>query len=207
MSKDPAFLFYSSDFLTGTMFMSNEQVGKYIRLLCVQHQKGHLSEKDMINICNSYDNDIWSKFVKDVDGKFYNERCENEIIKRRKYSESRASNRLSVSKNKKHMKNISKSYVEHMENENTTINNVFKEKGVQGEKQKMEKPKLEEIKKYCLDRNRGVDAEKFWNYYEANGWKIGKNPMKNWKAAVHTWEKNSETQQVTSQKFKTGRLL
>ena len=47
INKDPAFLFYSSDFLTGTMFMSDSQLGKYIKILCTQHQKGHLSEKDM----------------------------------------------------------------------------------------------------------------------------------------------------------------
>ena len=41
-NKDPAFLFYSSDFLTGTMFFTDEQVGKYIRLLCAQHQKGQI---------------------------------------------------------------------------------------------------------------------------------------------------------------------
>ena len=50
MSKDPAFLFYSSDFLTGTMFLSDEQTGRFIKLLCVQHQKGRLSEKHMLNI-------------------------------------------------------------------------------------------------------------------------------------------------------------
>ena len=62
MSKDPAVLFYTSDFLTGTTLMSNEQVGKYIRLLCIQHQKGVLSEKDMLKICDSYDEDIFDKF-------------------------------------------------------------------------------------------------------------------------------------------------
>ena len=46
MSKDPAVLFYTSDFLSGTFTMTNEQVGKYIRLLCLQHQKGRLTEKD-----------------------------------------------------------------------------------------------------------------------------------------------------------------
>ena len=44
-TKDPAFLFYSSDFLSGTFTMTNEQIGKYIRLLCIQHQKYILSEK------------------------------------------------------------------------------------------------------------------------------------------------------------------
>ena len=47
MNKDPAFLFYTSDFLTGTMFMTDEEVGVYIRLLCVQHQHGGLIEKDI----------------------------------------------------------------------------------------------------------------------------------------------------------------
>lgn len=42
--KDPAFLFYSQDFYTGTVFMTDEQVGKFIRLLCLQHQTGHLNE-------------------------------------------------------------------------------------------------------------------------------------------------------------------
>ena len=51
MSKDPAVLFYTSDFLTGTMTMTNDQVGMYIRLLCLQHQKNFLSEKDMLSIC------------------------------------------------------------------------------------------------------------------------------------------------------------
>lgn len=129
MGKDPAFLFYSSDFLTGTMLFTDEQVGKYIRLLCLQHQKGHLSEKDIIKICGGIDEDILSKFIKDNSGLYYNERLENEIVKRVKYSESRSKNRNS----KKHMSNISKTYVEHMENENEIVNeniNVIEDKDV-----------------------------------------------------------------------------
>lgn len=100
MSKDPAFLFYSSDFLTGTCCMSNEQKGKYITLMCLQHQKGHLSEKDMNKICGDYDEDIFDKFTKDEEGKFYNERLEEEIQKRKKYSESRRLNRQGKIKDK-----------------------------------------------------------------------------------------------------------
>lgn len=117
-NKDPAFLFYSSDFLTGTMFMSDIQLGKYIKLLCIQHQKGHLSEKDMLNICKRYDKDIFDKFVKDNDGKYYNIRLQKEIDKRRNYSKSRSENR----KNKITFENICFSYVKHMENENENIN-------------------------------------------------------------------------------------
>lgn len=52
------------------------------------------------------------------------------------------------------------------------------------------KPSTEEIKEYCNERNNGINAERFFDYYEARGWMIGKNKMKNWKAAVRTWEKN-----------------
>ena len=53
-------------------------------------------------------------------------------------------------------------------------------------------PTLEEVKEYCSERKNGVDAERFVNYYTANGWKVGKNPMNDWKAAVRTWERNTE---------------
>ena len=115
MSKDPAVLFYTSDFLSGTFTMSNEQVGMYIRLLCLQHQKGKLTEKDMLSICKAYDVDIWSKF-KNEDGAFYNERMYNETIRRQKFSESRRNNAKSP-KNE----STSKAYDKHMETENETI--------------------------------------------------------------------------------------
>lgn len=52
-------------------------------------------------------------------------------------------------------------------------------------------PNLSDVKSYCLERNNLVDAEKWFNYYTSNGWMVGKNKMKDWKAAVRTWEKNS----------------
>lgn len=52
-------------------------------------------------------------------------------------------------------------------------------------------PTLEEVQAYCKERNNNVDAERFINYYTSNGWKVGKNKMKDWKSAVRTWEKNN----------------
>lgn len=53
------------------------------------------------------------------------------------------------------------------------------------------KPTVEEVKAYAEEKEmNNVDAEKFVNYYESNGWKVGKNPMKSWKAAVANWNKN-----------------
>lgn len=51
-------------------------------------------------------------------------------------------------------------------------------------------PTLEEVQVYCRERNNKVDAERFIDYYSSNGWMVGKNKMKNWKAAVRTWERN-----------------
>lgn len=113
MSKDPAVLFYTSDFLTGTLTMTDAQRGKYIVLLCLQHQQGFLTVKDMLNICKTYDEKIYSKFIKDNLGYYHNERMLIESEKRKKYSDSRRKNRT----------NISKTYVPHMENENMSLLN------------------------------------------------------------------------------------
>ena len=60
------------------------------------------------------------------------------------------------------------------------------------------KPSISEIQQYCEERQNTINAEKFFNYYEANGWKVGKNKMKDWKACVRTWEQN-EKKYATSQ--------
>lgn len=52
------------------------------------------------------------------------------------------------------------------------------------------KPTPEEINAYCQERGNSVDAQQFFDHYEANGWKVGKASMKDWRAAVRTWEKN-----------------
>jgi len=92
MSKDPAVLFYTSDFLVGTLGMTDEQIGRYIKLLCMQHQKGHLPKALVIDVCRGEDEVIMSKFDTDEAGKFYNVRMEEEQQKRKKYTESRKKN-------------------------------------------------------------------------------------------------------------------
>ena len=52
-------------------------------------------------------------------------------------------------------------------------------------------PTLNEIVDYCNQRNNRVDPERFYNFYESKGWFVGKNKMKSWKAAIHTWEKEA----------------
>ena len=99
--------------------MTDEQVGKYIRLLCLQHQKGKLTEKDMLSICKAYDNEIWEKFDQ-VDGFFLNDRMYNESIRRSKFTESRRNNAKSV-KNDSISEASAKHMPMHMETETETI--------------------------------------------------------------------------------------
>ena len=68
------------------------------------------------------------------------------------------------------------------------------------------KPTVDEVKAYCEERKNNVDAERFVDYYTANGWRVGKGPMKDWKAAVRTWEKgekkkHGESEQVSEQHY------
>jgi hypothetical protein len=88
MAKDPAFLFYSSDFLTGTMFMTNEQVGLYIRMLAAQHQHGGRIDTNVLRIeCNRITNGdtVFNKFIHDDSGS-YSERLNEEMEKRKEKS-------------------------------------------------------------------------------------------------------------------------
>ena len=68
-------------------------------------------------------------------------------------------------------------------------------------KAKFVKPTIEEIRCFCEERNNGIDADEFFNFYESKGWVIGKSPMKDWKACIRTWERNRfKSQRPTGRK-------
>lgn len=90
--KDPAFLFYSSDWITGTLTMSFEDKGKYITLLALIHQQGRINEETIRFIVGSVSDKLKSKFTIDEQGNWYNARLESEIEKRASFTESRRLN-------------------------------------------------------------------------------------------------------------------
>ena len=92
--KDPAFLFYSSDFLTGCASLTMEERGQYISLLCLEHQLGRLSEKTIRLSVGSVSVDVMDKFQQDENGLFFNERLEIEIEKRSNFIDTRRNNGL-----------------------------------------------------------------------------------------------------------------
>lgn len=196
--KDPAFLFYTSDFLTGTTFMSNEEVGKYIRTLCLLHQHGGKLPKEKIEmVIGNLSVNILEKLEIDKDGSFFSKRLLIETQKRNIFCESRRKNIMHryEATSVKHM-NI------HMENENENedviVNRdvIVDKKGIGnkgGAGGKIRKgfvlPTIEEVETYCLERKNSVDPQKWHSWYTANGWRVGKNPMRDWRAAVRTWER------------------
>ena len=61
------------------------------------------------------------------------------------------------------------------------------------------KPSLQEIKNYCEYRDNDINPAQFFNYYESNGWKVGKNSMKEWKAAIRNWENNAFNKKISNE--------
>lgn len=68
---------------------------------------------------------------------------------------------------------------------------ILKSNSISRTREKFTPPTLEDVKAYCQERQNNVDPERWFNYYTSNGWKVGRNSMKDWKAAVRTWERSS----------------
>lgn len=79
-------------------------------------------------------------------------------------------------------------------NDNDNVNdNVNDIKESEEKKPRFYPPTLEELKKYIADNKYNVDPERFIDYYTANGWTVGKNRMKDWKAAVRNWDRSQKS--------------
>lgn len=196
MAKDPAFLFYSADFLVGTLTMSEQEIGQYAFLLCVMHQKGRLSEEKMNSALKSGKvlPSVLEKFKKDENGCYYNERLEMESTRRSKFTASRRSNakayaQASAEHMPKHMENA---------NENEIIN-----KNIYGEFSKVllkpdEYQKL--VEKLGESNTKALIAE-LDRYIESTG----KDKYKSHYATLQTWanRKVNEHQERKSLPIKT----
>lgn len=71
-------------------------------------------------------------------------------------------------------------------------------------------PSLDEVQSYISERGSAVDAQQFVDFYASKGWMVGKNRMKDWKAAVRTWEKRRKEEageQPTKQEYHVGTWL
>lgn len=180
--KDPAVLFYYRDFQHGTRRMKYEEIGRYITLLCEQCDSitGTIGP-DIFDVVATTQ-EIRNKFDIDDQGCYYNVRMKAEIERRRKYSQSRSENRRKKITHEKDMIDISK--------------DVKKTSKKSTPPSRFKKPTVDQVAAYFAECLKTSDvsifteeAESFIDYYESNGWKVGKNPMKDYKAAIRNWIK------------------
>lgn len=79
---------------------------------------------------------------------------------------------------------------------NKNVKNVKKEKN--NNICRFTPPTLEEVQLYCGERNNGIDAQRFIDFYSSKGWKVGNTKMKDWKAAIRTWENRNKKSEPTT---------
>jgi hypothetical protein len=170
--------------------MSNEQAGIFIKSIKFYQEKGCLPELDfglkmaITPFINQFqrDEEIYKKTCEarreagSLGGK---QKLANASKSYQKVAKVADNDSKSKSESESESENKNES-----ESESEIKNNSVKTK-------RFIKPTIQEIKDYCLERKNNVDVNKFFNYYEANGWKVGKNAMKDWKACVRTWEGNN----------------
>jgi hypothetical protein len=126
-NKDPAVLFYPSDFLSSTILWSDAEIGMYIKLLCLQFLQDGVSEDDLDTVCGD-NKRVRNKFDRESDGLYRNQRMKAEKSKRSQYTESRRANANRRTEKSicntygKHMPSICNASAEHMENENRNKN-------------------------------------------------------------------------------------
>lgn len=96
MAKDPAILWYYADYLNGTEHMSFEEQGAYMRLMCKQADKGHLSIEFIQLVLGKYFKKLWpaiqAKFQTDDNGNYFQHRVESEKVKRENYIKRQSEN-------------------------------------------------------------------------------------------------------------------
>ena len=89
----------------------------------------------------------------------------------------------------------------------TSINNTSMNIKENIKRKVFKKPTLEELKEYCISASLSVDYQYFYDYYESNGWKVGKNLMKDWKATLRNWNRrNNQNKKETSSNYEVGKI-
>lgn len=199
MSKDPALLFYTSDFLTGTVLLSHEQVGIYIRLICILHQHGGSINLPAFEAFIGHHVILKDKFII-MDGHVMHKRVSEEMDKRAKKSTSMSDNakvRWDKCKGNAIASNLHSGL--HMLIEDVNANESDPKnttKPINTSKPKKiityvrdNPPTVDDIAVYCIERNNGINPQAFFDSNTAIGWvDKNKNLYRDWKAVVRKWE-------------------
>ena len=191
--KDPAVLFYTSDFLSGCALMDMRERGQYITLLCLQRERGHMTMQEITRAVKKPSDEVMSKFQQDEEGKYYNHRMEQEIEKRDAHCQRQRENIA-----KRWNKGNAASGIDAGNTDGNTmvlpLGNGNKKEDIsvskkKGKNKEFMPPTLEEVKEYAVKRGIPDLAQKFFEYFTAGNWVDSKGQkVKNWKQKFLTWE-------------------
>ena len=196
---------YIGDYLGDTQHLSTLEHGAYILLIMAYWQHGGPIENDpkLLRRLTRTDPKTFQKVSENVlkmfqvtDGLLVHKRIEKELRKRIQVSTAA---RDAI--NTRWYGRITDVLPTNNERNTTPIVHSPYSKDKENIKSKKDKspsaprPTIEEVSAYCLERENGVNPAKWYAHYESNGWKVGKNPMKDWKAAVRTWEDDKPKKQ------------
>lgn len=195
MAKYPGFLFYPGDYLRDTQCLSEKAQVAYDRIMCEHMRNICLTQERLNFFIKRLDADeikeVKSVLTKSSEG-FYIEWVRLSIEKSKAYSDSRKKNR--TSKTKEDMKTYDPHMDIDIENDidiDTDISINIKE---DKKNKKFIAPSIHEAREYFLELMMPqIEADKFHNFYLSKKWKVGKNPMVDWKAAARGWALRNAT--------------
>jgi len=192
--------FHIADFALHTNHLSLEEEAVYRKLLDYYYDTEAPIPTETQPVIRrlrlgSYENTVKSIlvefFILEDDG-WHNLRADEEIISYYKKAETARSNGKKGGRPKKN-KNLQKQKPKETQpvilaNPDITQQKANQEPRTNSNKGRFTPPNVKEIQSYCQERNNSVDAQKFFDHYESNGWFRGKTKIKDWKACVRTWE-------------------
>jgi len=224
LKKHHWFPFYYLDWLSDSalVMMTYSEKGLYMDMLARCYNEDGLpsDNKKLMRLfkCDQDDLDECVKMFYKKDEKLLNKKLDE--IKKEQQNVSKVKSRAGKAsaearKNKRLIESTGVEQVlnsvetEHQQNptnreekRRVSNNTIDKEKSKPKKQANIIPPKLEWIEDYCKEKGKNIDCGKFFNYYESNGWKVGKNKMKSWPAALSNWGKNNfDSSQPTFQRY------
>ena len=188
MAKDPAFLFYTSDFLTGTIMMDMTERGQYITILCLLHQHGGFLPMEQLEfVVGKISSRLLVKFEVNEKNELFNKRLLQETTKRQAFCQSRREN---IQKRYKKATYEGTS-VQHMENENENEDEIVNRDVKRKEKRVPTHPPFvyieeQDLRAFYRDYGKTVINEyiqKINDYLSSTG----KKPYKDYPATLRNW--------------------
>ena len=183
-----------SDWQTLFQNLSDEQAGQLIKAMCFYNKGEEYTPSDPTVTA------MFSMVKEGMDhnSDHYDKVCQRRAEAGKKGADKRWKDGKSHSENGKCHSEDGKTCKTLTESESVTLTETLTEtesvippteESKSRTRKRFRPPTVEEVEAYCFERNNKVDAERFVDFYASNGWRVGKNPMKDWRATVRTWER------------------